>query len=325
MVQWGFIGCGDVTEMKSGPAFSKAEGSSVVAVMRRDTSKAKDYAYRHGIDTWYDNASDLINDPRVTAVYVATPPSTHAAYAIASMRAGKPVYIEKPMAASYEECLQINRVSAETGVPCFVAYYRRTLPYFIRVKQLIDENVLGQVSSVLVHLAIPPYAADRDRNHLPWRVRKEIAGAGYFYDLASHQLDLLDWLFGEITDVSGYSANVAGLYEVEDSVTAAFRFKSGLLGSGSWIFVAPENRRTDRVEIIGTDGKLTFSTFDFSPILLERADGSEEFLEDNPEHIQFYLIQSIVDFLNGKGQLPVSTAASGTRTNRVMDIILDAK
>jgi len=238
MIHWGFIGCGSVTEKKSGPAFSKVEGSDVVAVMCRNIDKAKDYAERHSIGKWYDNAQDLIDDPQVNAVYVATPPASHAEYAIAAMKAGKPVYVEKPMAASYEECLQMNRVSEETGIPCFVAYYRRTLPYFRRVKQLIDEGALGTVSTVQIRFAIPPYATDYDRDNLPWRVKKEIAGAGYFYDLASHQLDLLDYLFGPVTDVNGFTTNVGGLYAVEDTVTAAFRFQSGVLGSGSWSFVA---------------------------------------------------------------------------------------
>ena len=322
MVHWGFIGCGSVTEKKSGPAFSKAEGSDVVAVMRRDIDKAKDYARRHGIGKWYGNAADLINDPQVNAVYVATPPASHAEYAIAAMRAGKPVYVEKPMAASYAECLQINRVSEETGVPCFVAYYRRTLPYFRRVKQLIDDGVAGTISTVQIRFAIPPYPADYDPNNLPWRVKREIAGAGYFYDLASHQLDLLDYLFGPITDVYGFAANVGGLYEVEDTVTAAFRFQSGVLGSGSWSFVAHQESRTDQIDFTGTKGKITCSTFDFSPIILEMKEGKQEFREENPENIQFFLIQSIVDYLNGKGELPVSTGNSAIRTNFVMDRIL---
>jgi predicted dehydrogenase len=322
MIHWGFIGCGNVTEKKSGPAFSKVEGSDVVAVMRRDIDKAKDYARRHGVGKWYDNAADLINDPQVNAVYVATPPGSHAEHAIAAMRAGKPVYVEKPMAASYEECCRMNQVSAETGIPCFVAYYRRTLPYFLRVKQLIDDGLLGEISTVQIRFAIPPYATDYDRENLSWRVKKEIAGAGYFYDLASHQFDLLDFLFGEIAQTEGFSDNRAGLYDVEDTVAAAFRFHSGIVGSGSWSFVAPQDTRTDRIDVVGTKGKLSFSTFDFSTILLESASGIQEFSEANPENIQYYLIQQIVNYLNGRGELPVSTGATALRTNCIMDEIL---
>lgn len=322
MIKWGFIGCGAVTEKKSGPAFRKAEGSDVVAVMRRDAVKAEDYARRHKIARWYDNAHDLINDPEVNAVYVATPPGSHAEYAIATMRAGKPVYIEKPMAASYEECIQINRVSEETGVPCFVAYYRRTLPYFNRVKQIIDDGLLGDISTVQIQFAIPPYATDFDIENLPWRVKKELAGAGYFYDLASHQLDLLDYLLGRIKEVQGFKNNIAGLYDVEDTVTASFRFEAGVLGSGSWSFIAPKDTRSDLIFFTGTKGKLTCSTFNFSPILLETSEGVQEFIEENPENIQFYLIQSIVNFLNGKGKLPVSTGITAQRANYIMDKIL---
>ena len=322
MVNWGFIGCGNVTEKKSGPAFRKVVGSDVVAVMRRDGEKARDYAERHGISRWYDSAEALINDPQVDAVYVATPPGSHAEHAIAAMRAGKPVYVEKPMAATWAECLEMNRVSEETGVPLFVAYYRRTLPYFLRVKQLIDGGVLGALSNVHVHFAIPPHQSDYERDHLPWRVKRELAGAGYFYDLASHQLDLLDFLLGPIIGAVGYTTNVAGLYEVEDSVSAVFHFQSGLPGSGSWSFVAPRDSRTDQIVFAGTKGILTCSTFMFTPIRLETAHGVEEFKEENPENIQYHLIESIVNYLRGRGEMPVSSGVSAARTNKIMEQIL---
>jgi predicted dehydrogenase len=325
MVKWGFIGCGAVTEKKSGPAFQKAAGSEVVAVMRRDGVKAKEYAARHGIGAWYDNAEALIHDPQVNAVYVATPPGSHAEYAIAAMRAGKPVYVEKPMATTWEECLEMNRVSQETGMPLFVAYYRRTLPYFQRVKQLISEGTLGELSTVEIRFANPPYQHDYDRDHLPWRVMKEIAGAGYFYDLASHQLDLLDFLLGEISSAAGFTANVGGLYEVEDSVTAAFRFHSGVPGSGNWSFVAPPHGATDQIVFTGTRGKLTCSTFMFTPIRVETSEGLKEYIEENPENIQYYLIESIVNYLNGKGAFPVSSGITAARTNRVMEDIVSGR
>ncbi len=321
-IHWGFIGCGSVTELKSGPAFGKVEGSKVVAVMRRNADKAKDYAARHGIDKCYTDAQQLIEDDNVTAIYVATPPSTHAQYAIAAMRAGKPVYVEKPMATSYDECKEMLRVSDETGVPCFVAYYRRTLPYFLRVKQIIDDGLLGEISNVQIQFAIPPYATDYSRDTLPWRVNKEIAGAGYFYDLASHQLDLLDFLFGPVADAYGHTVNAAGLYDVEDSVSAAFQFQSGFVGSGSWSFVAAPNTRTDTIEVVGTKGKLSFSTFMFTDIVLETSEGKTAYKEANPDNVQYYLIKSIVTYLQGKGNVVTSTSLSACRTNWVMDKIL---
>lgn len=156
IIKWGFIGCGEVTKTKSGPAFQKVEHSEVVAVMSRDGAKAKAYAKERGIKKWYDDAQELIDDPEVNAVYIATPPSSHATYAIMSMKAGKPAYIEKPMAVTYEECTRINRISNETGVPCFVAYYRRYLPYFQKVKELVENGTIGNVINVQIRFAQPP-------------------------------------------------------------------------------------------------------------------------------------------------------------------------
>ena len=198
MIKWGFIGCGEVTKTKSGPAFQKVEHSEVVAVMSRDGAKAKAYAKERGIKKWYDDAQELIDDPEVNAIYIATPPSSHATYAIMSMKAGKPAYIEKPMAVTYEECTRINRISNETGVPCFVAYYRRYLPYFQKVKELVENGTIGNIINVQIRFAQPPRDLDYNRDNLPWRVQADIAGGGYFYDLAPHQIDLLQDMFEHI-------------------------------------------------------------------------------------------------------------------------------
>ena len=212
IIKWGFIGCGEVTKTKSGPAFQKVEHSEVVAVMSRDGAKAKAYAKERGIKKWYDDAQELIDDPEVNAIYIATPPSSHATYAIMAMKAGKPAYIEKPMAQTYEECTRINRISQETGIPCFVAYYRRYLPYFQKVKELVENGSIGNVINVQIRFAQPPRDLDYNRENLPWRVQADIAGGGYFYDLAPHQIDLLQDMFGCILEACGYKSNRGGLY-----------------------------------------------------------------------------------------------------------------
>ena len=266
IIKWGFIGCGEVTEKKSGPAFSEVDGSSVVAVMSRDGQKSRSYAERHGIARWYTDAQELIDDPEVIAVYIATPPSSHATFAIMSMKAGKPVYVEKPLASSYEDCARVNRISAETGVPCFVAYYRRSLPYFEKVREILERGVIGKVVNVQVRFAVPPRELDYSKgDQLPWRLQPDIAGGGYFYDLAPHQLDLLQHLFGVIIEARGICANRGGLYAAEDSVSACFEFENGLPGSGSWCFVAHESAREDRINLIGDRGSVSFSVFNYHP------------------------------------------------------------
>jgi len=321
IIKWGFIGCGEVTEKKSGPAFKLIPGSTITAVMSRNPERARSYAERHGIRRWYSDAQELLNDPDVNAVYIATPPSSHATYAIMAMKSGKPVYVEKPLAATYEECLRVNRVSQETGMPCFVAYYRRYLPYFQRVKAIVEEGVIGKVVGVQIRFAVPPRDLDYNRTQLPWRVQRDIAGGGYFYDLAPHQLDLLQELFGPIIRVSGFCSNRAGLYETEDTVSASFQFPDGLPGSGTWCFCAHDSARTDRIQIIGDLGQISFSVFTYEDIELYTSKGRETIVVPNPDHVQMPLIQQVVEHLQGKTICSMNSV-SATPVNWVMDKIL---
>lgn len=322
-IKWGFIGCGQVTEQKSGPAFSLIEGSSVVAVMSRNLDKARSYAERHGIPHYYNDAQALIDDPEVNAIYIATPPSSHATYAIMAMRSGKPCYVEKPLAKSYEECIRVNRISQLTGIPCYVAYYRRYLPYFNKVKELVESGEIGKLLSVQVQFHVPPRELDtRSGKDMPWRLQPEVAGGGgYFYDLASHQLDLLQYMFGVILEAEGYSQNMGGLYSVEDTFNACFRFDSGLTGSASWCFVAYESARKDRILLVGDKGTITFSVFDYKPIKLYTKRGIELFDIPNPKHVQLPLIEQIVRTLQGIGTCDCDSL-SATPTNWTMDKIL---
>lgn len=319
IIRWGFIGCGEATEKKSGPAFAVVKGSEVVAVMGRDKEKTRNYAKRHNIRHCYTDAQALIDDPEVNAVYIATPPSSHATFAIMAMKAGKPVYVEKPLAASYEDCARINRISRETGVPCFVAYYRRYLPYFQKVKELLPQ--IGKVLNVQIRFSVPPRDLDYNRENLPWRVNPEIAGGGYFYDLAPHQIDLLQEMFGCILHAEGYATNRGGLYKAEDTVSACFMFETGIPGSGSWCFVSDESSKEDNIEIFGSKGTIKFSVFTFDPIELRNEEGVKSFSVPNPTYVQLPLIRNIVEHLQHKGNCTCDSV-SATPTNWVLDKIL---
>ena len=321
-INWGFIGCGEVTEKKSGPAFNEVEGSQVVAVMSRSENKARSYAERHHIRKWYTDAQELIDDPDVNAIYIATPPSSHATFAIMAMRAGKPVYIEKPLAASYNDCIRINRISEQTGVPCFVAYYRRYLPYFQKVKEIIENGTIGKVINVQLRFSVPPRDLDyKNEKELPWRLQPDIAGGGYFYDLAPHQIDLLQNIFGVITRAHGYPANRAHLYKAEDTVSACFFFENGVTGSGSWCFVGHESAKEDCIEIIGDKGSLTFSVFTYEPIVLITSEGKQSITVPNPSYVQLPIIKHVIEHLQGIGHCEC-TSISATPVNWVLDRIL---
>lgn len=320
-IRWGILGCGNVTEVKSGPALQQAEGSALVAVMRRDAAKAADYARRHGVPRWYDDADALIADPEVDAVYIATPPDRHRDYTCRVAAAGKPVYVEKPMARTATECEEMVHACRQAGVPLFVAYYRRRLPIHMKVEALLGDGAVGWVRFASVRLV----GAHGPQETVPWRVVPQIAGkGGYFHDLASHQLDLLDYLLGPVARADGQARNLGGHYACVDTVTASWRHAGGAAGSGLWCFVAGALARGEEMEIVGSRGRLTFTAFDLHrPVRLER-DGHEpeSFAIPPPPHVQQPLIQSVVDHLRGRGTCP-STGDSALRTARVMDWILD--
>ncbi|MFN2272169.1 MAG: Gfo/Idh/MocA family protein [Anaerolineae bacterium] len=317
-IRWGIIGCGDVTEIKSGPALQKARNSNLVAVMRRTGELAKDYARRHGVPRWYDDADALIHDSEVDAVYVATPPSSHKEYTLKSAQAGKPVYVEKPMALNSAECQAMIKACRAASVPLFVAYYRRALPRFLKIKELIETQAIGQVRFVTLTL-YQPISPELDPQALPWRVVPEIAGGGLFVDLASHMLDLLDYVLGPIRLAQGFASNQAQKYAAEDIVSGTFAFESGVHGVGTWCFTAFE--KFDLTEIVGSAGKISYSTFDAKPIILTTKEGATEFSFDYPPHVQQPLIQTVVDELNGAGACP-STGETAARTTRVVDQML---
>ncbi|WP_284037330.1 Gfo/Idh/MocA family oxidoreductase [Neobacillus sp. 114] len=315
-VRWGIIGCGNVTEVKSGPAFQKVKNSELVAVMRRTGELAKDYAERHHVPKWYDNADSLINDPDVDAVYIATPPGSHKEYTLKAAQAGKPVYVEKPMALNFAECQEMIAACKAAGVPLFVAYYRRAMPRFLKIKELLENNAIGDVR--FVSTAQYQKASDdvKDPEKLSWRVQPEISGGGLYYDLASHTLDLFDFLLGPIKDVNGFASNQGGFYRAEDIVTGTYMFESGIHGTGTWCFSAFEN--VDVNEIVGSKGKITFSTFGSEPIVLTTSKGAEQWSFEPPQHVHQPLVETIVEELTGDGNKCPSTGESGARTNWVM-------
>ena len=323
-VKWGILGVGDVCEVKSAPAMQVIKGSQLVAVMRRNGAKAKDYAQRHQVPKWYDNANDLINDPNINAIYIATPPYAHEELTIKAAKAGKPVYVEKPMATSFAACQRMIAACKKAKVPLYVAYYRRMLPNFLKLKALIDAGTIGDIRLVKIELyqSVDPAIVTNAATSMPsnWRIDPAISGGGYFFDLASHQLDYLDYLFGPIQAVCGYANNQAGLYQAADIVSCSFIFENGIQGIGSWSFTVDEQAVKDELVIIGSKGQVSIPFFGAPEIKLEKSSltAPEVSHFDLPKHIQQPLIQSVVDDLLGVGVCP-STGTSAARTNWVLE------
>ena len=304
-VKWGILGCGDVCEVKSGPAFRKIPNSSLVAVMRRDRAKAEDFAKRHEVPTFYDDATRLINDPNVNAIYIATPPDSHKALAIEAIKAGKPVYVEKPASTNTSDCREMIAAAEQYQIPVTVAHYRRYLALFERIRSLILEQAIGEVRMVTLTLfQAPKVGAVPSEN---WRISPTISGGGLLFDLAPHQLDIIYWLFGAPKKVNSISTNQGGFYSAPDVTAMSAIFGDDIVFQGLWSFNSPPHAQADVVKIIGASGTLEFpffASFEESKLHILKGNNStvEQFVF--PQHIQQPMIEQVVKFFQGKASNP---------------------
>lgn len=299
---WGIIGCGNVTEVKSGPAFNKVEHSSLIAVSRRDPDKLADYVKRHDIPLSFTNALDLIQSEKINALYIATPPNVREAYAIEAMQLGKPVYLEKPMALNLAACKRLKAVSEKLGIKLSVAHYRRNLPLFMEVKNILEQGDIGAIKEVQITMLKKTDKAAKDPSN--WRVDPSIAGGGYFYDLAPHQIDLVFYFFGKPKSFSGISTNKAGLYKAEDFVQGTIELENGIVCKGLWDF-SIDGEEKDEFLIIGEKGTIRFPVFGLF-IEVESNGQVKTIPFEAPKHNQQNHIQAVVNYFLGKGENPCS-------------------
>lgn len=298
-INWGIIGCGDVTEKKSGPAFKKVTGSNLIAVMRRDTEKAADYAKRHDVNKWYSDAGELMSDTDINAVYIATPPAQHMPYALEALKRGLNVYVEKPATLNADEAREIAVAVKNSSARLVVAHYRRAVPMFVYIKGLIDKNTIGAIRTVQIRMwqsARPDLVADVRHQ---WRVDPALSGGGYFHDLAPHQLDLMLHWFGETAKYHGYSLNQNGIYQADDHVCGEIVFKNKVVVNGSWCFNVAKNEIVDRCEIVGSKGKISFPFFG-NQVEWYNEDENQTVTFEHPQHIQQPLIEKIVAYFNNE-------------------------
>jgi predicted dehydrogenase len=299
---WGIIGCGNVTEVKSGPAFNKVEHSSLIAVSRRDPDKLADYVKRHDIPLSFTNALDLIQSEKINALYIATPPNVREAYAIEAMQLGKPVYLEKPMALNLAACKRLKAVSEKLGIKLSVAHYRRNLPLFMEVKNILEQGDIGAIKEVQITMLKKTDKAAKDPSN--WRVDPSIAGGGYFYDLAPHQIDLVFYFFGKPKSFSGISTNKAGLYKAEDFVQGTIELENGIVCKGLWDF-SINGEEKDEFLIIGEKGTIRFPVFGLF-IEVESNGQVKTIPFEAPKHNQQNHIEAVVNYFLDKGENPCS-------------------
>lgn len=315
-VRWGIIGCGDVTEVKSGPAFSRARGSSLNAVMRRTPGMAEDYARRHDVPRWFVDSEELIQDTDIDVIYVATPPDSHRDYVLRCAQASKAVYVEKPMAANHRECIEMIEACEAAGVPLWVGYYRRELPRFRVLERLLRLGVIGEIRAVHTQHS---QTLESLREAAGWRIDPNVASGGLFFETACHTLDLLDMLFGPVVEVAGIAQDGSGELGVPDTVSATYRFGSGVVGTGLWCYSTGVD--ADQTTVYGSAGSLSFATTRPEPIDVYRRGVRRSLSVADPPHVHQPLVQTIVDQING-GPDARSTGLSASRTGWVTDQIL---
>ena len=306
-INWGIIGCGDVTEIKSGPPLYKVPNSRLVAVMRRDAAKAEDYARRHGVGKWYNDAKQLLDDAELNAVYVATPPSSHLAYALEGIARGLNVYVDKPVTMNAAEARQMAEALKQSKSKLSVAHYRRALPMYLYIKQLIDTDAIGDVRSVQIRTWKSAKPDNEDLSPDNWRIMPHLSGGSYFNDLSPHQLDLMLFYFGAPAKYSGFSINQAGIYGATDHTCGSIIFENGVVVNGSWCFNVAPSEVTDECVMVGTNGSITFPFFNEPyTVTLKNGDGENTQTFVQPRHIAYPMIEKVVNYFNGEAENPCS-------------------
>jgi len=306
-ITWGIIGCGNVTEKKSGPAMNKGPNSKLVAVMRRSADKAADYAHRHNVAKWYTDGEALMNNPEINSVYVATPPASHIDYTLSALKKGLNVYIEKPVTLNAAEAIKIAEAVKHSTGKVSIAHYRRAQPFFLKIKELLDSNTIGDVRTVQIRMwqsRKPALITHLEDN---WRINPALSGGGYFHDLSPHQLDLMLYFFGEPEYYNGHGLNQSGANPCDDNVSGLLIFKNGVVVNGSWCFNVAEEESIDRCEIIGSEGSISFPFFNSPHTITLKVGGVEELITfPSLEHVQQPMIEKVVNYFNGEGDNPCS-------------------
>jgi len=311
-VGWGVLGCGDITDKRGAPAIHAQPHSRLVHIQSRTGTRAEDFARRHGAARWTTRREELLADPEVDAVYVATEHHRHAEDVVAAAEAGKHVLCEKPMANSVADCRRMIDACRAHGVALQVAYYRRYYPKLVRMKELLDAGAVGEPVSAQIHLSSRLDPARVSPSN--WRLNAELSGGGALVDTGSHRLDLLLWLLGEPDRVAAFAECRELPMEAPDMETLLIRMASGVHVSSHHGYRSPSD---DRFEITGTRGVLSATPVD-GPGLRLTGDGREEHWE-LPKHanVHFPLFDDFVTRL-AAGQPPRFTGEDGMQASRII-------
>ena len=317
-IRWGFLGCGNVVRKKSGDAFRSVPNSTISAIMRRDLAAAEDAARYFGASFWCDTQEALLAS-EIDAVYIATPPGLHYEQALACLQAGKPVYLEKPFARNYTEAAALTEAFRTAGIPLYVGHYRRALPRFLKIRQLLQSGIIGQIQSVDFFLN---RVFDPKEAQTKWLYNPVLSGGGKFYDIAPHTVDIFQFLFGEIKTVSGSAVNLDMGCPLENLVEMDVTTEQGIHGHLRFCCTAAE--KSDRMTVTGSAGTMEFSVHGKMDIKIRNPEGAllEDMTIQDPVTVEQPMVQTVVEDLLGLGRCS-SHAEEVLSTYYVIDQVLN--
>lgn len=341
-IRWGIIGLGDVTEKKSGPPFFKCEGAQLVAVMRRTPGKAAEWAKRvvppENNCVGYDNLHDFLNHEGLDAVYIATPPGAQATVCAEVAKAGKAVYVEKPVGRCAAETQAMMHAMEAAQKPFYTAYISRAYERTQAIRKLLQSKAIGdRVESIQYKVVGTGGARGLDTDDLPWRLNASQAGGGLIMDIGCHIIDRIDFLCGPLTEVEGKAENRGSPNQlVEDYVELSARIGSsdwaslpsdGASVSCTWDFSGTSDEEPqDELVIRGTTGSI--KCVGMSPCLpVSVYDEAENLVQQlefaTPEHTAQALVQAVTDDLRGVTKADfLSYGDNAVRASMVLDKIL---
>ena len=318
IIRWGFLGCGKVVRTKSGDAFRNVPNSTIEVIRRRDLDAAKESAEYFGALYWCDRIEELLAS-EIDAVYIATPPGLHYEQAMACLNAGKAVYLEKPFARNYTEAKQLTGAFEEAGVPLYIGHYRRALPRFLKIREMLKSNIIGDVTDIDFYLNRIFSQKEADNS---WLYNPVLSGGGKYYDIAPHTVDIIQFLFGNITEVQGSARNLGVGCPLENVVEMTFVTEKGVNGKARFCCVADE--KSDRMHVTGTKGTMEFSVHGKTDVIVKDENGTilEQFDLPDPKAVEESMVQSVVEDLLGISKCE-SKAKDVLVTYKIIDEVLN--
>lgn len=316
VLNWGLIGCGDIARKRVASALKDLNECSLVAVSRARFDKAEDFATQFGVDRVYRDWTELLKDPDIEAVYIATPVDLHAPMTIMAAESGKHVLCEKPMALNPLQCDEMILTCRQNGVKLGIAYYRRFYPVVRRIKEIIAAGEIGPV--IFVQVNAFEYFNPPPDDPRSWFVKKLRAGGGPMFDFGCHRIELLLNLFGGVKQAGGSTRQIAFKREVEDTATAILDFQDGPQAVLTVTHAAFEPK--DSLNLFGSKGSIHVPLLNQGNLRVRTSKGDR--IENYPPCPNFHL-PLIQDFASAvfEDRNPEVDGVMGREVNRVLDRI----